>query len=101
MPKILIRLIVIAMLLITSQACENEVQRPQVMVCPFETDGIYHENSKSEEYQALIDGYVKRGIPGVALLVKNNSGFFVGASGMADIKNGIPMQPVTFPKLPV
>ncbi|KAF0196144.1 MAG: D-alanyl-D-alanine carboxypeptidase [Bacteroidetes bacterium] len=99
MPKILIRLIVITSLLMTGQACENEVQRPQVLVCPFETDGLYHENSKSVEYQALLDSYSRRGIPGAVLLVKDNSGFYVGASGMADIKNGIPMQPCHISKI--
>jgi D-alanyl-D-alanine carboxypeptidase len=73
-------------------ACSDEISRPGVLPCPIEDDLQNYANSKSAEFQQLLDNYVKRGIPGAILLVKDSSGFFVGTAGMADIKGKIPMQ---------
>lgn len=92
MPKIIAKIVALSAILIFFMACENEINKPSVLVCPLEDSAIYHENPKSAEFRTLIDNYVHRGIPGVILLVKDSSGFFIGASGMADINKGIPMQ---------
>lgn len=62
------------------------------MDCALENADIYQTNPKSTQYQSLIDTYVTKGLPGVSLLVKDNSGIYIGSSGMADIANHIPMQ---------
>ena len=59
----------------------------------------FKANPKSDQYQALIDDYVKKGIPGVILLIKDDNGFYVGSSGMADIDKGIKMQPCHVSKI--
>lgn len=62
------------------------------MDCALENADIYQTNPKSTQYQSLIDTYVTKGLPGVSLLVKDNSGIYIGSSGMADIANHIPKQ---------
>ncbi|MFH1119414.1 MAG: serine hydrolase domain-containing protein [Bacteroidota bacterium] len=92
MSKIITKILTILVLALSAMACENEIQRPSVLVCPLDGDTLYHGNSKSSEFRALLESYVKRGLPGAILLVKDSSGFFTGAAGMADIEHSIPMQ---------
>ena len=78
------------MIIITWFSCsKTDIDRPAILDCTLEKEIIYKTNPKSTIYQSIIDKYVKLGLPGVILLVKNDSGFYVGASGMADIKEGI------------
>ena len=48
---------------------------------------------KSAEYQAVLDKYVREGLPGIALLVRDKNGQWTGSAGMADIGQGIAMEP--------
>ena len=48
---------------------------------------------KATLFQSVIDEYTQKGLPGISLLVRDASGLWVGASGMADIEKGIPMEP--------
>lgn len=48
---------------------------------------------KALAYQAVLDQYVKAGLPGMAVLIRDSHGLWYGAAGMADIENGIAMQP--------
>lgn len=75
------------------QSCKNdEIHKPASIDCALENADIYQTNPKSTQYQSLIDTYVTKGLPGVSLLVKDNSGIYIGSSGLADIANHIPMQ---------
>ncbi len=78
---------------IISQSCEKaDVDRPVQLNCLLENDPVYKENPKSAEFQSLIENYVKQGLPGIILLVKDDNGFYIGSAGMADIKKGITLQ---------
>ena len=48
---------------------------------------------KNDAYQALIDKYVKKGLPGIAVLITDSKGTWVGSGGKADIKRNIPFMP--------
>ena len=53
-------------------------------------------NPKAAAYQALLDSYVQRGLPGVVLLVKTpREGLWVGAAGKANLETGEAMTPCT------
>jgi len=79
--------------MIISQSCEkSDVDRPITLNCSLENDPVYKENPKSDEFQSLIEKYVKQGLPGIMLLVKDDNGFYIGSAGMADIKEGIALQ---------
>lgn len=47
---------------------------------------------KAERFSAIINHYTQQGLPGIALLVKDNNGTWADAAGMADIDKNIPMQ---------
>lgn len=49
-------------------------------------------HSKSAIFQSVIDGYIQEGLPGIALLVKDDEGIWMGAAGKADIAWDIDMQ---------
>jgi len=87
-------------LLILCQACKrDDISRPVALSCPLESKSVYQINPKSTQYQALIEEYVKKGLPGIILLVKDDNGFYIGAAGMADIKQGIKLQPCHVSKI--
>ena len=90
----LFRLFWLVMVIMTiSQSCEKaDVDRPVQLNCLLENDPVYKENPKSAEFQSLIENYVKQGLPGIILLVKDDNGFYIGSAGMADIKKGITLQ---------
>jgi D-alanyl-D-alanine carboxypeptidase len=45
---------------------------------------------KKQELENLISKYVKKGLPGISLLVQDANGYFVGSAGFADIEKKIP-----------
>ncbi len=76
-----------------------EINRPLKLDCALEKNPEYKVNPKSQQFQALMDSYVKKGLPGIILLVKDKNGFFIGSSGKADIKNDIDAQPCHISKV--
>ncbi len=53
---------------------------------------------KAAVYQAVLDKYVARGLPGISALVRDDYGLWVGSSGKADISKNIDMHPCTVSK---
>ena len=87
-------------ILLLSQSCKKaDISRPSKLDCPLEDASVYQVNPKSAQYQALIEKYVKLGLPGIILLVKDDNGFYIGSAGMADIKEGIKLQPCHVSKI--
>jgi D-alanyl-D-alanine carboxypeptidase len=78
---------------------KDEIKRPSTLDCPLQEDPEYRINPKSGTYQALIEQYVKGGLPGIILLVKDPDGFYIGSAGMADIREGIKLQPCHVSKI--
>jgi len=50
-------------------------------------------------YQAILDKYKKLGLPGVAVLIEDEDGVWVGSAGKADIKEGVDFKPCTVSKV--
>ncbi len=53
---------------------------------------------RAAEFQAVLDEYVAKGLPGISALVRDSSGTWAGASGKADISENIDMKPCTVSK---
>ena len=53
---------------------------------------------KAAVYQAVLDEYVAKGLPGISALVRDASGTWAGAAGKADISENIDMKPCTVSK---
>ncbi len=54
---------------------------------------------KAAVFQALVDKYVQKGVPGISLLVRDKDGAWVGAGGKSDIQNNVAMIPCTVSKV--
>jgi D-alanyl-D-alanine carboxypeptidase len=63
--------------------------------CTF-TPGTTHP--KSAAYQAVLDHYVAKGLPGISALIRDGNGVWVGAAGKADIGKRVDMAPCTVSK---
>lgn len=57
-----------------------------------------HLHPKHDAFATLIEKYRKKGLPGISLLIRDNQGTWVGATGKADITNNIDFVPGTVSK---
>jgi D-alanyl-D-alanine carboxypeptidase len=55
------------------------------------TPTFQHPNAA--KYQAVLDAYVAKGLPGITALVRDSAGIWVGSAGKADISQNVPMSP--------
>ncbi len=93
-------LLSLMLIILISPSCKKaDITRPALLTCPLEDKTAYQVNPHSDQYQALIEKYVKQGLPGIILLVKDDNGFYIGSAGMADIKEGIKLQPCHISKI--
>lgn len=61
------------------------------------TDSSSH-HPKQAAFNALLEKYRRKGMPGISLLIRDQSGTWVGATGKADIGNNIDFVPGTVSK---
>ncbi len=99
MSRILKLSTIISILFFLNGCGEDEIGRPAKLDCPLEVESVYKVNPKSNYYQLIIDNYVRRGIPGVSLLIWNEEGFYIGSAGRSDVKKDILMQPCHIAKV--
>lgn len=50
-------------------------------------------------YQQILDKYHKKGLPGIAVLIEDENGIWMGSAGNADIKEGVDFRPCTVSKV--
>lgn len=77
--------------IILLSACNREIEKTTALNC--EHALLNQNHPRATSYQNLINDYVKKGLPGISLLVEDEDGIFVGASGKADIENNIDFTP--------
>ena len=80
-----------ALLLMLMWSCQKDPIRP-TNACTVSAPSP-DEHPKAAIYQSVIDQYTAKGLPGIAILIRDGGGVWYGASGMADIDRQIPMQP--------
>jgi len=71
----------------------NEADVVPTNECNFSLPSSYTSHPKNTAYQSILDTYVKKGLPGISALVKDDDGVWVGYSGKADIDKNIPFTP--------
>ena len=72
---------------------EDDSFQPSFYDCnlPFADSSM--SNASNAEYQALLDEITGSGVPGILMSVSSEAeGLWLGASGKADLKNGIDLQ---------
>lgn len=95
-----IQIVFILILSVFFSSCiEEEIKNASSFTCQLENNPQYKQNPKSSQFQAMIDSYVDKGLPGITLLIKDENGFFIGSAGMADIANGTKAQPCHISKV--
>jgi len=64
---------------------------------PWSDSSVLHP--RNDTYRRLIEKYSKLGLPGIALLINDEYGTWVGSAGKADIKNNIDFAPCQVSKV--
>ncbi len=84
--------------LLALSACQD-VAVPPTQTCETDFTDSSSQHPKAAIYQNIINGYVKKGLPGVVLYIRDSSGVWIGAAGKADIKQNISMAPCVVSKV--
>jgi D-alanyl-D-alanine carboxypeptidase len=61
--------------------------------CSFSVPPSNTTHPKNDVYQSILDSYVKKGLPGISALIKDDDGLWIGYAGKADIDKKIPFLP--------
>lgn len=95
--KQLLNYLLIAVTSIQLMSCRPEIDKTVQLTCvhPY----LHQNHPRAGTYQNFIDEYVKKGLPGISLLVQDEHGIFVGASGKADIENNVAFTPCHISKV--
>ena len=88
-----------AILLFTIAGCQKVAIQPTATCVEDASFPINPSHPKAEDIQSVMDKYIARGIPGMTVLINDEDGFWIASAGMADIENGIEMQPCHINKL--
>ncbi len=70
-------------------SCTKEDKIKETQNCsplPNDTSSLH---PKAALYQSVLDQYTKKGLPGISIAIRDKYGLWLGASGKADIENGI------------
>lgn len=82
---------VFTVILITLVSCTNYMQDLEITACKPSTD-INSNYSKANSIKAVIDELVMQGIPGCAVAIYSDEGWWSSASGVAKIESSVPME---------
>lgn len=80
-------ILISAVLLLLSSCSKKTIEATQVCNAPH-----FPGHPKAARFSAILSQYTQQGLPGIALLVKDNNGTWADAAGMADIDQNIAME---------
>jgi D-alanyl-D-alanine carboxypeptidase len=87
-------LIAAALLLVFHSCKKGETIAPENYNCNFNFADSSAVNPDASKYQGLLDGITSQGVVGIMMSVcRPQTGMWVGASGKADLHNGVDMKP--------
>jgi D-alanyl-D-alanine carboxypeptidase len=78
-------------------ACERTGANPGIACSKLNDTAAPHP--EAAQYEALLQKYIRLGLPGIAVRVEDGRGIYSGAAGLADIRGGINFTPCTVSKL--
>ncbi|MES1214642.1 MAG: serine hydrolase domain-containing protein [Bacteroidota bacterium] len=96
MKKTLSALIIFLLILSSCRKAQIGITTSIGPASPWNDSSNLHP--KNTAFKALLEKYRKKGLPGISLLVNDNKGTWIGATGKADIKNDIDFVPGTISK---
>lgn len=95
MKTILSWLVIVSILISCSKPQVGETRSVGVNSPWTDTSNIHPKN---QALKSLLEKYKKKGLPGISLLVRDDKGTWIGATGKADIGNNIDFVPGTVSK---
>lgn len=78
----------LATLFLSCKKAQIQPTQPSSIPIPWNDSSNIHP--KSASFQALLEKYHSKGLPGISLLINDANGTWVGANGMADIERKVP-----------
>ena len=79
------------MIFIISACTKDKIPNTNTCALPNNDSSAIHP--KAILYKAVLDEYVKKGLPGISIAIRDKYGLWLGGSGKADIEHGIRMEP--------
>lgn len=92
MKKLFVSFASVAFIFISTVSCEDANVGP-TNTCTYTANPTFAAHPKSQAYQSILDTYVKKGLPGISALVRDEGGTWIGYAGKADIGKNIPFTP--------
>jgi len=92
MKKLLNALLGAGLGFVMTLSCEEANVVP-TSSCNYTPQPSFAAHPKNQTYQSILDSYVKKGLPGISALVKDDDGVWMGYSGKADIDKNISFTP--------
>lgn len=74
-------------------ACQKDDKIPYSGVCEMPAWDSSAVHPSAAVYQAILDEYTRKGLPGISIAVRDQHGLWMGASGKADIEENVAMTP--------
>lgn len=74
-------------------ACQKEDKIPYTANCNLPSGDSSSIHPKANVYQSVMDEYVKKGMPGISVAIRDKNGLWLGGSGMAYINKSILLEP--------
>jgi len=92
MKKLILKITVALILAVGITSCNDDNDKPITDSCSvIAASSLLHP--KAAAFQAILDEYVGKGLPGLVLYVKTPQGVWTGAAGKASIETEEPMRP--------
>jgi D-alanyl-D-alanine carboxypeptidase len=79
-------------------AC-NKTEIGPTVNCTTDYNDSSSKHPKGPAYQAILNSFTAKGLPGIVLLIHDKDGMWVGSSGKADIDQNIDIKPCSVSKL--
>lgn len=79
--------------------CQDSFIEPTVVCTNDPAITMNASHPKAAKIQAKIEEYIAIGVPGISVLISDDSGLWLATGGYADLENQIPMQPCHINKL--
>lgn len=92
MKKLFVSILSISLVFCVTLSCDEADIGPSDS-CAYTPAASSATHPKNVVFQSILDTYVKKGLPGISALVRDESGTWVGYSGKADIDKNIPFTP--------
>lgn len=92
MKKCLVSFVLVSLIILSTLSCE-EANVVATNSCTYNQQPSFAAHPKAQVLQSILDTYVKKGLPGISALVRDEDGLWVGYSGKADIGRNIPFTP--------